>query len=1223
MALQKQVLSVPFAKGLDQKTDPKQVVIGKFLTLENGIFTSIGRIKKRNGYERLNQKIEGTTTDISVGSGLANFKNELLLLNGTECYSFSDSTKKWSDKQTVTNMQLSSQQVVRNTFQQTTPDTAIHPDGLQVVSYEDSRGGSRYTLVDSSTGEQVLSDQLILSTAIKPKCFAIGNFLVILFIDTVNYHLKCLAIPVLTPLSPLPLINLVTNINPVNSTYPNYDATLGSTHLYFAYNGNNGITINSMTFFLNVEAPDTVLGESASSCIAIAVDNITGRAWVAYHNGTELKYFVFLSTLPFTPVLSPALIVANSNTILNIALIASGSFGDIYYTQTATLPSNNFISTAHLTDTGTVTGNRVFNRSVSIAGKVFTFDGLNYITVSFDSVLQPTYFVLRTLDAAVIAKFSPSLGGGTPVKNIVPETPMDANGIFLIAARQKDLLTSISGTIYTQTGINVVTLDFINAHISKVELGGNTHLTGGILSMYDGVSVVEHGFNIFPENVTVSHNPTAGGIAPGTYQYSVVYSWMDAQGQTHYSAPSVGLTSNVTATPGPIYFKGTHIEPPTTDLIEVDSTEGLAIGQLLTDLTTPGNIPANTIITAITGTTLTVNNLITTNFVDDELLIANPGLVTFQAVFGSGVNTMTASPTTNLYVGMPISDLTTPGNFTANTFITNIVGSTVTINQNTLGGSLSSPGDVIQISTIGAVDFTSVFFTGQTTITVNSTENLFVGQALSDLTTGGNLTAGTKIASIDTVNNTITLNQAVAGDSAAAPGDTLQTLDGFSNVLTIPTLRLTQKKAPIRSAVSIQVYRTEDSQTIFYLVSSITAPLLNDTTVDTVSFVDTSNDATILGNPTLYTTGGVLENIAAPACSYITTYQDRIILLPSESPNQWWFSKQNIPGAPVEFSDFFVNNVDQAGGRLVSALKMDSELVLFKENLPYYVTGVGPDSTGNQNDFSPSIAVTADVGCIDKDSVVLVPGGIMFKSLKGIYLLNRGLQVSYIGADVEGFNSSKVVSANLIEDTQQVRFCLNSGVALLYDYFVNNWSVFTNHPAVDSVIFQGEFTFLTELGKVYKETPGQFTDDGEFIKLKLVTSWLSFVGLQGFQRVYQMLFLGEYFNPHNVAVYAAYDFNPFATQQNVTQAGRILGSGVYGSDATYGESTPYGGPPQTYQFRVNLNRQKCETIQFTIEDNQLGASFGENLALSAFGFMVGTKGTLNKIVAQGANTAKP
>jgi hypothetical protein len=402
-------------------------------------------------------------------------------------------------------------------------------------------------------------------------------------------------------------------------------------------------------------------------------------------------------------------------------------------------------------------------------------------------------------------------------------------------------------------------------------------------------------------------------------------------------------------------------------------------------------------------------------------------------------------------------------------------------------------------------------------------------------------------------------------------------------------------------------------------------PLLNNVNVDTVTFVDTTGDSAIIGSPILYTTGGVLENIAAPAFSYMTTYQDRIIGFPEENPFQWWYSKQNINGAPVEFTDSFVNNINQAGGELVSALQMDSELVFFQQYQIQYITGVGPDATGNQNNFSAPLNIASDVGCSDKNSLVLTPAGILFKSLKGIYLLPRNLTtLQYIGAGVEAYNQYDVVSANLIENTQQVRFCLSNGQALVYDYFVNEWSVFTNHPAVDSVIFQGLFTYLTEEGLVLQETPGQFTDNGNFIKLRLVTSWLSFVGLQGYQRVRNLLFLGDYFNPHNVAIYAAYDFNTStSTQQNIVQAGNILGTGVYGSDATYGQTSPYGGPPNTYQFRVPLSRQKCESIQITIEDQALYSSFGENLALSAFSFEVGIKDTLNKIVAQGNNTQTP
>lgn len=1055
MALQRQVISVPFAHGLETKVDSKQVVQGKLLTLENGVFTSPGQIEKRNGHKALSKIIEALgLPSISLGSGLANFKNELLLLTGTEAYSYSDSTSRWTDKQTLTNVQLTSAQIVRNTYNQTTPDVALDTTGLQVVTYQDSRGGSRYTIIDSETNEQIVSDKLITSTAIKPKVFALGNFFILLYIDSGN--LNMLPIPVVMPTAPLASVSLVLGVG------SNYDASLFSTVLYVGFSKGGNIGLLYINQFLSPSATTTIIGENASSCITVAMDQSNGQMWVAYHNGTQVKYFIYDQFL-FTEVLAPTIISANSNTILNIALTVGSGLGSVFYTQVGSIPSNNFILTDNLTNTGTISGHKVFLRSVSIAAKPFTFGGIVYITTSFDTVLQPTYFVIRTDDSSVVAKFSPSIGGGTPVTNLIPEAASINSGIYLIGALQKDLLTTISGAVYTQTGINVVTLNFLTAKASKVELGANLHLTGGILSMYDGVSVVEHGFNVFPENISAVVTASGGGIAAGTYEYFVVYTWMDAQGQTHYSAPSIGLQEVVSA----------------------------------------ATVPVQT-----------------------------------TATFASGATTITVSSSVGLYVGQTLIDNTTPANFADDTTITAINGLIITLNQVTAG-------------------------------------------------------AGT--------------------------GDIIQTGDVNSVTLTIPTLRLTQKKPSIRGPVVIQVYRTLDSQTIGFLVSSIMSPLLNDTTVDTVTFTDIQNDASIEGNPTLYTTGGVIENIAAPACSYVTTYQDRIILLPSENPNQWWYSKQDVSGAPVEFTDSFVNNVDQAGGDLVAALKMDSELVFFKETLLYYVTGIGPDSTGAQNDFSAPQLIASDVGCSDKNSLVLTPAGILFKSLKGIYLLSRALGLTYIGSSVEAYNQFDVVSANLIEDTQQVRFCLSNGQAVVYDYFVGEWSTFTNIPAVDSVIFQGLFTYLTVQGKALQESPGQFTDDGEFIKLRLVTSWLSFVGLQAFQRVYQMLFLGTYFNPHNVAVYAAYDFNPFTVQQNVTQAGRILGTGVYGSDTTYGATTPYGGPTQTYQFRVNFNRQKCEAIQITIEDNQLGSSFGENLALSAFGFMVGIKSTLNKIVAQGSN----
>ena len=50
MALQRQVIPIPFASGEDTKSDPKQIDAGSVIRLENAQFLKAGQIRKRPGY---------------------------------------------------------------------------------------------------------------------------------------------------------------------------------------------------------------------------------------------------------------------------------------------------------------------------------------------------------------------------------------------------------------------------------------------------------------------------------------------------------------------------------------------------------------------------------------------------------------------------------------------------------------------------------------------------------------------------------------------------------------------------------------------------------------------------------------------------------------------------------------------------------------------------------------------------------------------------------------------------------------------------------------------------------------------------------------------------------------------------------------------------------------------------------------------------------------------
>lgn len=418
--------------------------------------------------------------------------------------------------------------------------------------------------------------------------------------------------------------------------------------------------------------------------------------------------------------------------------------------------------------------------------------------------------------------------------------------------------------------------------------------------------------------------------------------------------------------------------------------------------------------------------------------------------------------------------------------------------------------------------------------------------------------------------------------------------------VTVPTLRLTGK-----SGVKVVLYRTVGNGTIYYRSQETD----NDTSADTVTIVDDTADTDLSNNEILYTTGGVLENIAPPACQSIVKHKNRLFLLGLEDGNEVQYSKEHVTNEGVQFSDALKIRVDSAGGALKAAGSMDGRLFLFKKSRIFVLSGDGPVDTGAQNDFRPPEELASDVGTEEQDSVVLTPVGLMFKSAKGIYLLNRSLQVKYVGAPVEDFNSLTITSATVIEDQNEVRFTTSSGACLVYNYYFDEWSTFTNYSAVSAINGLGTYLHLKANGTVNKEIVGQFDDNGSSIKLAMETSWLSFAGLQGFQRVYWLYVLGEFEHHHYTTVKLAYDFENYYTEQKYFNTQTGLGTSTYGDDATYGDSDVYGGTDSTvFQFRLKPARQKCQSVKIRIEDiDTLADNFGGSFSLTNMSFIVGRK----------------
>lgn len=483
--------------------------------------------------------------------------------------------------------------------------------------------------------------------------------------------------------------------------------------------------------------------------------------------------------------------------------------------------------------------------------------------------------------------------------------------------------------------------------------------------------------------------------------------------------------------------------------------------------------------------------------------------------------------------------------------------------------------------------------------------------AVTTATTGGNVGAGTYyyVFCYEWTDNQGNLHRS----APSIPVSITTTGSTSTNTVKVPTLRLTYKTSP--NPVRIVGYRWSVAQQTYYQFTSVTSPTANDPSTDSVTITDTLADSSILGQTLLYTTGGVVENIAAPASTASALFKNRLFLIDAEDPDLLWYSKQVIQGVPVEMSDLLTLYVAPTSGaqgstgrsRVLSA--MDDKLIIFKQDAAYYTTGVGPDNTGANNDFQDPIYITASVGCTNPNSVVLMPNGIMFQSDKGIWLLGRDLSTSYIGAPVEAYNDIAVKSATSIPGTNQVRFVLDDGITtLMYDYYYEQWATFTNISAISATLYDSKHTYLNSFGEVYQERPGTYKDGSVPVLMSFTTSWLNFAGVQGYERFYFMYLLGTYVSPFKLNVQLAYDYNPSAVQATLVTPDNYMAP--WGGEAVWGSGGPWGGPGNVFEARVFPQTQKCESFQISVQeiyDSSYGEAAGEGLTLSGINLQVGMK----------------
>lgn len=386
----------------------------------------------------------------------------------------------------------------------------------------------------------------------------------------------------------------------------------------------------------------------------------------------------------------------------------------------------------------------------------------------------------------------------------------------------------------------------------------------------------------------------------------------------------------------------------------------------------------------------------------------------------------------------------------------------------------------------------------------------------------------------------------------------------------------------------IHYYLTSVNGQTFYESARTTAP------VASADRYSVSLLTVLTSGRILYTDGGVLANGAPPPMLSVVAKGRRLYGVTHDAG--LFYTKELVGDLAASFSpDFMFKRLLDDGGGSYEIAEMDGNLVIFGARSVQALAGGGLNLTGTSDDLGDPRRLSTDTGSIPGAPIVVTDVGIIFKSIKGISLLGRSLQVDdRIGWPVQSYNHLTLVSAVDIPSRRQVRFGHSDGPTLVYDYGVGKWSVFTNHEQVDAIEVGGDYHLLKSDGTVWRQDDG-FTDgDGASINRVVETPWLRLSALQGFQRLYHASVLGDYKSSHAATVKTYYDYKPGVAG---THKKKLSGKDGYSS-----------GDP--LQLRLHSGR-KCEVVKFRIEDSdQLGTK--ESSSLSALSLELGGKGGIFK-----------
>lgn len=208
-----------------------------------------------------------------------------------------------------------------------------------------------------------------------------------------------------------------------------------------------------------------------------------------------------------------------------------------------------------------------------------------------------------------------------------------------------------------------------------------------------------------------------------------------------------------------------------------------------------------------------------------------------------------------------------------------------------------------------------------------------------------------------------------------------------ASISSIPVLANSSTGNYNTTGSKVEIYRTVNNGTAFYYVGEVT----NGTT----TYSDTTTDATLITNTSLYTEGGIVDFQEPYECKYLVSVNDITWFLHTKEGSATYPNRirQSVAGAPYASPEAFYDDLDD---EIVGASSIGIYPLVFCKNRVYRIEGAF-DEFGGGGFVRRELQNGA--GCVAHNSIVQTRDGVFWAGPHGFMWTPDGFNVYRISGE--------------------------------------------------------------------------------------------------------------------------------------------------------------------------------------------------------------------------------